>query len=156
MPIQAGERAPDATLAIRPREYIRLHEQLGEQPVVLLFFPFAYSGVCTTQMCAIAEDWSPWASLGAKVFAISVDSPYVQERFARDCGARFPFLSDFNREATRAFGIERPDIGGLRGASERAAFVIDREGVVVYAWVGEHPGLTPDFEPIREAVAAAG
>jgi len=84
-----------------------------------------------------------------------VDSPYVNRKFAEDCGAPFPILSDFNREATDAYGVRR-ELGGLEGVSERAAFVVDPAGIVRYVWVGEHPGVFPPLEEIREAARRAG
>ena len=115
----------------------------------------AFSSTCTEELCSVADDYSAYRDLGGSVVAISVDSPYVAARFAEACGAPFPFLSDFNRTAARAFDVLRPRLGELEGVSERAAFVIDDRGVITYAWVGEHPGVFPPLEEIREAARAA-
>ena len=150
--IKVGEKAPDAQVFTKPGEAKSLSELRGDGPGVLLFFPMAFSGVCTKEMCTIAEDYSVWEGLGASVVALSVDSPFVNAKFAESTKASFPIVSDFNREATQAFDVERDDLLGMKGVSERAAFVIDKGGVVRYAWVGENPGVFPPLEEIREAV----
>ncbi len=153
MPLQPGERLPALTLLDHDKQQVALAELRG-RPLVVLFFPLAFSSTCTEEICTVAEDFGAYRDLDAEVVAISVDSPYVLNRFRQDCNATFPFLSDFHREAAEAFGVLRtaPLRSGLRGVSERAAFVIDPEGRVAYAWVGEHPGLLPPFEEIKEEV----
>ena len=150
-PVQVGQPAPDATVFRRPRDPVRL-STLRDQPLVLLFFPLAFSTVCTQEMCSMAEDHDAWAELGVRVVGISVDSPYTNLKFAESCNARFPILSDWNKEASEAFGVLRRDLGGLKGVSERAAFVIDREGVVRFSWVGDNPGILPPFDEIKDTV----
>jgi peroxiredoxin len=152
--VQTGQRAPDATVFVKPGEARRISELREGGPAVLLFFPLAFSGVCTKEMCAIAEDYKKWNDVGATVIAISVDSPFVNVKFAESTGAQFPIVSDFNREATRAYDVERADLLGMHGVSERAAFVIDADGVIRYAWVGENPGVFPPLDEIQSAVAA--
>lgn len=153
MALQPGTLAPDFELTYRdPRATVSLKEHLGTGPVVLLFYPLAFSSTCTEQLCSVEEDYSAYEEIGATVLAISVDSPYTNARFADACGASFPFLSDFNRTASRDYGVLRESLGRLEGVSERAAFVIDRDGVITYSWVGEHPGV---FPPLGEIVAAA-
>ena len=151
MALKVGDAAPDAKVFIRPREPIQLHDYKG-RPTVLLFFPLAFSGTCTKEICTMAEDYSQYRELGAEVLGISIDSPYTNVKFAEACNATFPILSDFNKEATRAYDVMRPDLGGLREVSERAVFVIDRNGVISYAWLGENPGVMPSFEEIKAAV----
>ncbi len=152
MALKAGELAPDCRVALRPRQWVSLKDFVGEKPVVLLFFPLAFSSTCTSEMCTIAEDWSSWQGLGAHIFGISVDSPYANAKFAEETGAQFPILSDFNREASRAYDVLRADLGGLLEVSERAVFVIDRSGRISYAWLGENPGVFPPLEEIKDAV----
>jgi peroxiredoxin len=154
MPLKVGDSAPDATVYLKPRQPIRLHDYRGKT-TVLLFFPLAFSGVCTNEMCAMAEDYSRYQELGVEVLGISVDSPYVNVKFAEACRAAFPIVSDFNREATRAYQVLRPDLGGLLDVSERAVFVIDPHGFIRYAWLAENPGVMPNFEEIRAAVRPA-
>lgn len=152
MAVQVGETAPDATVFRFPREPLRLTEYLGRKHVIL-FFPLAFTRVCTQEMCTLAEDYSQYRDLGADVIGLSVDSPYVNQKFAESCNATFPILSDFNKEASIAYGVLRGGLGELKGVSERAAFVIDETGIVRYAWVGEHPGLMPDFAEIKKALS---
>ena len=154
MALQVGEIAPDATLFRAPREPFQLSDYRGKT-LILMFFPLAFSGVCTKEMCTIAEDYSAWSDLGGVVLGISVDSPYVNVKFAEACGAKFPIVSDFNKEATVKFGVYREDLGGLHGVSERAAFVINPAGKIVYSWVGVHPGVFPPLDEIKAAVKAA-
>lgn len=153
MPLPVGAVAPDAVLFKAPKQPVHLADYKG-RPAVLLFFPLAFSGVCTTEMCTIAEDYSAWEELGVQVLGVSVDSPYVNVRFAEACKASFPILSDFNKEATVKFGVYREELNGLRGVSERAVFVIDAGGIIRYVWVGARPADFPPLEDVRAAVAA--
>jgi glutaredoxin-dependent peroxiredoxin len=153
--LQVGTRAPDAGVFRAPGEPARLRAYYGNGPVVLLFFPLAFSGTCTREVCSMAEDYGAYRELGAEVLGISVDSPYVNRAFAASCNADFPILSDWHREASAAFGVLRPDLNGLRDVSERASFVIAPDGAIAYAWQGEHPGVMPDFDAIRSAVERA-
>ena len=154
--VTVGDQAPDFSLAPAPGpERVTLSGLLG-RPVVILFFPLAFSRVCTAEMCRLAEDWSPWERTGATVLGISIDSPFVNRRFAEETGVPFPILSDFNKEAATAYGVLYPEFYGMKGVSKRAAFVVDRKGTVAYAWVAEDSGLMPPFGEILEAVAKAG
>jgi peroxiredoxin len=155
MAIKVGDRAPDFTLQARPDERVSLSDYLGEGAVVLLFFPLAYSSVCTAEICGVAEDYSAYRELGAQVLGISVDSPFVNQKFAEDCKAPFPILSDFNKEAIAAYGVMREDLIGLKGVSNRAAFVVGKDGKVIYSWVTENPGDMPPFEEIKSALRGA-
>lgn len=153
MPPTVGDPAPDFELPFEPKgRPVRLSEVLKEGPAVLLFFPLAFSSTCTEEMCAVAEDWSRWRQVGARVLGISVDSPFVNVRFAEECGAPFPILSDFNRAASRAYDVLYDEFYGLEGVSKRAAFVVDREGRVAYAWVRDDAGVMPPLEEIRSVV----
>jgi len=155
MPLQPGDKAPDVRLPDQEHRPVSLAEYRG-RPVVVLFFPLAFSSTCTEELCTVRDDLASYRDLHAEVVAVSVDSPYVLKRYREEIGADYPFLSDFNREASRAFGVLRtaPVGPGLLHASERAAFVIDRSGLVSYAWVGAHPGLLPPFEEVKAAVRA--
>jgi glutaredoxin-dependent peroxiredoxin len=154
MVLTTGARAPDAMLTREnARTAVSLGDYLGERPLVLLFFPFAFSSTCTEEMCAVREDYAAYEELGAQVLGISVDSPYANARFAEELGTPFPILSDFNREASRAYGVLRDSFGLLEGVSERAAFVIDADGRIAFTWVGE-PGDLPPLDEIKAALAA--
>ncbi len=152
MSVRIGDRAPVFELSDAPGHTIDLAERIGERPVVLLFFPLAFSSVCTAEVCAVRDDWSRWEELDADVLAISVDSPFVARRFRDEHGLPFPVLSDFNRQASAAYGTLYEDYYGLRGVSRRSAFVIDRDGRVTYAWVSEADDVQPDFGALRAAV----
>ena len=153
MALAVGSPAPDFALPYRPKEApLRLSDYRGEKPVVLLFFPLAFSSTCTEEMCLVGETYDRWEEVGAEVLGISVDSPFVNRRFAEETGAPFPILSDFNRTASRAYDVLYEDYYGLEGVSKRAAFVVDREGRVAYAWVSEDAGVLPPLDEIRDSV----
>lgn len=153
---RVGEPAPDFALEHRPAHPpVRLSDHRG-RPVVLLFFPLAFSGVCTQEICTVVEDFAQWSALGVTVFGISVDSSWVNLRFARECGADFPILSDFNREACTAYGIRNDDFFGMRGVSDRSVFVIDAEGRIAWAWTSPDADVLPDFHAVRSAVEGLG
>jgi peroxiredoxin len=133
-----------------PRQPVHLRELYGSA-TVLLFFPMAFSSTCTEEMCTMSDDLARYEQLGARVYGISVDSPYVNQRYAQDYKVRFPILSDFNKEATAAFGV-LSDLGDLRGVAQRSAFVIDAGGIVRYAWLSNNPGELPPFEELQRAV----
>ncbi|TVP43754.1 MAG: peroxiredoxin [Gemmatimonadales bacterium] len=151
MTLVPGDTAPDFTLTHRVgADAVRLSGELRKGPVVVLFFPLAFSPACTTEICTVAEDWGEWESLGATVLGISVDSPYVNARFAESCGATFPILSDFNRDVATAWGVRNDDFYGMRGVANRAAFVVDPSGAIRWSWVTEDASVQPDFAAIRD------
>jgi glutaredoxin-dependent peroxiredoxin len=155
MALGPGTQAPHSMLTRDDaRTTVSLADYMGRGPVLVLFYPMAFSSTCTEEMCTVADDYSAYEGLGANVVAISVDSPYVNARFRDECGASFPFLSDFNRTAARDYDVLREEFGALDGVSERAAFVIDAAGTITFSWVGENPGVFPPLDRIREAVAA--
>jgi glutaredoxin-dependent peroxiredoxin len=157
MPLQIGDTAPEITLPSHALEQVSLADFRGEKSIVILFFPLAFTSTCTEELCTVGEDLGSYRQLDAQVLAISVDSPFVLKRFRDECRADFPFLSDFHRTAAEAFGVVRsgPLGPGLHGVSDRAAFVIDREGTIVYAWHAENPSLLPPFDELKEALRAA-
>lgn len=153
MGLAAGDVAPEFELPDHNGQMRRLSEYRGS-PVVLLFFPAAFTSVCTEELCTVGEDLDAYEELGAEVLAISVDSPSALNRFRDDCGVSFTFLSDFNRTATPAYQVLRkgPLGPGLLGVADRAAFVIDANGRVAWAWHSTNPGNLPPFEEIKEAL----
>jgi peroxiredoxin len=155
MALQAGERAPDVTLPSHDHQQVPLSSLWQDGPAVLLFFPLAFSSTCTEELCTVRDDHASYEGLNATVAAISVDSPYVLKRYREEVGADYVFLSDFNREASRAYHVLRtaPVGPGLLDASERAVFVIGQDGVIRWVWQGAHPGLLPPFEEIKAALA---
>lgn len=154
--VAVGSPAPEFSLPPAPGpERVTLSEHRGG-PVVLLFFPLAFSGVCTDELCRVAEDWSRWEEVGATVLGISVDSPFVSRKFAEETGVPFPILSDFNKEASEAWGVLYPEFFGLKGVAKRSVFVVDGRGQVAWAWVTEDADVLPPFEEILEAVEGLG
>lgn len=152
MPLISGDPAPDFELPWRPgADPVRLSSELEDGPVVLLFFPLAFSSTCTEEMCAVAESWDAWEGAGARVLGISVDSPFVNVRFAEETGAPFPILSDFNRDASALYDVLYDDYHGLRGVSKRAAFVIAPDQTIAWSWVTDDSSQIPDLDAVREA-----
>jgi peroxiredoxin len=155
MTLSVGSSAPDFSLKTKTPEGltdITLSSFKGEASVVLLFFPFAFTGVCTEETCSVRDDLSSYESLNAKVFGISVDSPFAQEAMAIKENLNFPLLSDFNKDVSTAYGILYEDFIGFKGVSKRSAFVISKSGEIAYAWSSEDPKQLPDFSAIKEAL----
>jgi len=151
--VRVGDRAPDVTLVNADRQPVRLSELTGP-PLVLAFFPGAYTTVCTREMCTFRDSLADFEVTGARVVGISVDTPFSQKAWAEHLGLTFPLLSDFNRQAVKVFGIEDPNFakGVLPGVAKRSVFVLDRDGVVTYRWVSDNPAVEPDYAEVAEAV----
>lgn len=128
-------------------------EDFRGKNVVLLFFPAAFTGVCTAELCAMRDDIATYQNLDAQILAISVDLPFTLGKFREEQNLNFPLLSDFNKEASKAYGAFYEHwILGLNGVSKRSAFVIDREGIVRYAEVLDNAGELPNFEAVRKVL----
>lgn len=155
MSLQKGDRAPDVTLVSSELSPLPLSAEWARGTVVLLFFPLAFTSTCTEEMCTMRDDIGSYSGLNARVIATSVDSPFVLDRFKKDLGADYTFASDFNREGAKAFGVlrESPLGPGLLNASDRAAFVINQDGTIRYAWHSTNPSLLPPFDEIKQALA---
>jgi len=157
MALSVGSPAPDFTLTHRVRQApVQLSSYGSGETVVLLFFPLAFSGVCTDEMCQIAETYERWEKSGAKVLGISVDSPFVNAKFAEETGVPFPLLSDFNREVCMAYGVRNDDFFGMKGVADRSAFVIGPRGFIRYVWTTVDSDVLPPFGEILDAVGSAG
>ncbi|MCZ6835692.1 MAG: redoxin domain-containing protein [Planctomycetota bacterium] len=154
MSIKQGDTAPGFELACKPGETIDLGQILGQETTVLLFFPLAFSPVCTDEMCHFRDNWSDWESLNAKVFGLSVDSPFITEKFRQELDIPFPVLSDFNKDVSRLYGALHEDLKGMKGVSKRSAFVIGSDGIVKYAWISDNPGQQVNFDEIRAAISS--
>lgn len=154
MSIQTGQQAPAVTLFDTDKNKVSLADQKGSN-VVVLFFPLAFTGVCTTELCNVRDNIGIYNSTNAKVFGVSVDSLFSLGKFKAEQNLNFPLLSDFNKEAAKAFGVlyETFPAFEMQGVSKRAAFVIDKEGVVQYAEVCPTPGDLPNFGAIQETLA---
>lgn len=155
--VRVGDRAPDVTLVNPDRQAVRLSELHG-QPLVLAFFPAAFSNTCTKEMCTFRDTMQGFDQSGARVVGISVDMPYAQKAWAEQHQLPFPLLSDYNREAVRAFGVEDPNFakGVLPGVAKRSVFVLNKDGKVTYRWVSDVPAVEPNYAEVEEAARKAG
>ncbi len=154
MSIQIGQQAPDFALFNTAKQKVTLSEQQGK-PVVLLFFPLAFTGVCTAELCSIRDNIALYNNTNAQVFGISVDSLFTLEKFSSEQNLNFPLLSDFNKDAAKAFDVlyEVFPAFEMMGVSKRAAFVVDKNGIIQYAEVCATPGDLPNFSAIQETLA---
>ena len=156
MAISIGSKAPDFSLKSKQADVmadVRLGDFLGKSNVVLLFFPFAFTSVCTAEMCDISAGLGGYEALNAKVIGISVDSPFAQEAWARKEKIGITLASDLNKEAAFNYGTLIENLGGLGAASARAAFVIDKAGVIQYAEQTPTPKDLPNFEAVKAKLA---
>jgi glutaredoxin-dependent peroxiredoxin len=154
MALKKGDRAPAFTLYDTEKKTRSLSEFLGKK-TVLAFYPGAFTGVCTKEMCTFRDSLSTLGSLNAQVVGISIDSPYANKAFAEQNKLAFPLLSDFSREVSKNYGGLQQDFGGLKSytASKRAVFVLDPGGIVLYAWITDNPGVEPPYEEITKALS---
>lgn len=153
--ITKGQQAPDFTLHSSDRDVIISLNKLQGKNVLLLFFPQAFTGVCTKELCSVRDNIEMYNNTNAEVLGISVDSPFTLAKYKEDQGLNFTLLSDFNKEVSTAYGcIYDAFIGWMKGVSKRAAFVIDKNGIIQYAEVLESAGDLPNFEAINETLAS--
>ncbi len=150
MQIQVGQKAPDFSLYDTTKKKVSLTDLKGKN-VLLLFFPFAFTGTCTKELCAIRDDIARYSNANAEVLGISVDSVYSLAKYKEEQGYNFPLLSDFNKETSAAYGSLYDEWKlDMRGVSKRSAFIIDKEGVVQYAEVLEIADDLPNLEAINQ------
>lgn len=148
-----GQKAPQFTLFSSDKREVSLTDSTGKS-VVILFFPMAFTGVCTAELCEVRDNISTYAGLNADVLAISVDSPFTLAKFKEDQNLPFDLLSDFNKEVSQAYGAYYDTfVMNLKGVSKRSAFVVDQNGVIQYAEVLESAGDVPNFTAIQETLA---
>ncbi len=152
--LDVGTKAPDFTLFKNRTDKVSLAEQRGKK-VVLAFFPAAFTSVCEKELCTFRDSLAELNGLDATVLGISVDGPFSNVAFAEKNKLTFPVLSDYTRATVRAYDVALDDFAGLPGytASKRAVYVVDGEGTIRYAWVGPNPGVEPDYEAVKKAVA---
>ena len=155
MPLAVGTAAPDFTLKTKTAEglkEIKLSENFGKKNTVLLFFPLAFTGVCTQEMCDITAGLGAYHGLNAEVYGISVDSPFALEAWATKEKISIPLLSDLNKTVAIAYGTLLEDLIGLGSVSARAAFVIGKDGKIAYSEQTPTPKELPSFEAIKAAL----
>ena len=156
MAIAVGTKAPDFNLKSKNAEGVRdvkLSDNFGKKNTVVLFFPLAFTGVCTQEMCDISAGLSAYKSLNADVIGISVDSPFSQEAWAQKEKIGITLASDLNKTTSKAYGVLLDDLLGFGATSARAAFVIDKEGVVQYSEQTPTPKDLPNFEAVKAKLA---
>lgn len=152
MPISVGQKAPNFNLPDQDKNMVSLDGLKGKN-VVLLFFPAAFTGVCTKEMCQTRDELSYYNGMNANVYGVSVDMSFSLGKFKEANNINFPLLSDFNKEAISAYDIRNESFAvGFKGVAKRASFVIDKEGTVVFAEVLPNPGDYPNFEGIKKAL----
>ena len=153
MAADVGSKAPDFALVNGERETAKLKDAIGSGNIVLAFFPGAFSGTCTKEMCAFRDSMSQLKGLNAKVFGISTDTFFTLKAWGDQQKLGFPLLSDYNKEAIRAYGVVNPDMIGLKNIAKRAVFVIDKVGIIRYREVLEDARNEPDYDKLKQALA---
>ena len=155
MPIAVGSQAPDFTLKSKsPTDVeVKLSNNFGKKNTVVLFFPLAFTGVCTAEMCDVTAGLGSYQSLSADIIAISVDSPFAQAAWAAKEKIGITLASDLNKEVTKKYDVLFPMLAGVGDTSARAAFVIDKAGVVQYAEQTATPKDLPNFTAIKDVLA---
>jgi peroxiredoxin len=153
MSITLGQQAPNFTLRDTEKNEVSLSQYAGKK-VVLVFFPLAFTGVCTTELCSLRDSIATYNQLNAEVIGISVDSLFTLDKFKQEQSLNFTLLSDFNKEVSTAYGcLYENFVLDMKGVSKRSAFVIDAQGAVQYAEVLESAGDLPNFEAIQACLA---
>ena len=156
MPLAVGSKAPDFTLKTKTAEGlkdIKLSDSFGKKQVVLLFYPLAFTGTCTQEMCDMTTGLGQYESLGAVVYGISVDSPFANDAWAKEHKIGITLLSDLNKTTTKAYEVVFPNLAGIGDTSARAAFVIGKDGLIKYSEVTATPKDLPNFAAVKAALA---
>jgi peroxiredoxin len=156
MPIAVGSKAPDFTLKTKAADGlkdVKLSDNFGKKRTVLLFFPAAFTSVCTQEMCDLTSGLNTYTSLDAEVYGISVDNAFSQEAWAKQNKIGLILLSDLNKQVTKAYDVVFPMLAGIGDTSARAAFVIGKDGVVNYAEQTPTPKDLPNFAAIKAALS---
>ena len=155
MAISVGTKAPDFTLKSKNAEGvsdISLSRNIGQKNTVILFFPLAFTGVCTTELCDVTAGLGQYSDLNADVIGISVDSPFAQEAWAQKENIGITLASDLNKKTAADYGVLLDDLLGFGATSARAAFVVDKDGVVQYSEQTPTPKDLPNFDAIKETL----
>lgn len=156
MALSIGTTAPDFTLKSKSSGEltdVTLSANFGKKNTVLLFFPLAFTGVCTAEFCDITAGLGQYTGLNAEVIGVSVDSPFAQEAWAKQERITIPLVSDLNKATIKAYDVVFPNLAGIGDTAARAAFVIDKNGVIQYAEQTATPKDLPNFEAVKEALA---
>jgi len=154
MVLRVGQRVPDFALTDQTGKERKLSEFTAKGNVVLAFFPFAFSGTCTAEMCAFRDGMNKFNALQASVVGVSVDSVYTLKVFAQTYGLEFPLLSDFNKKVVRVYDVfHDPWVAyGYKGVAKRSVFLLDRKGILRYRWVTDVPSEEPPYPEVTDAL----
>lgn len=157
MMVEIGEAVPQMNLVDTELKPVALSELKGK-PAIIAFFPGAFTGVCTRELCTFRDSIAKLSGLGARLVAISVDSPFSNKAFKQSNRLGFQLLSDYNREAVKRFGIELRDFAAMKGytAAKRAVFITDKDGIIRYKWVSDDPTKEPDYGVVMAEAEKAG
>jgi glutaredoxin-dependent peroxiredoxin len=161
MAVKVGDKAPDFELSSKTAEgpkKLKLSGNSGKKNTVLLFFPMAFTGVCTKEMCEVSQGMNAYTSLNAEVWGISGDNPFAQAAWAEKERITVPLLADYEHKVAHAYGVAYDSFLpqknlGMSGVAKRSAFVVDKQGVIRYAEVNDDPGKLPNFDAIKAALA---
>jgi len=161
MPLAVGTKAPDFTLSIKTADgpkQINLSDNFGKKNTLLLFFPMAFTGTCTTEMCDVSSRLSAYSNLNAAVYGISGDNPFAQEAWAQKEKITVPLLSDYEHKVAKAYDVMYdsflPQLNlGMAGVAKRAAFIIDKNGLIQYAASNDDARQLPNFDEIKAKLA---
>ncbi|MDF2450392.1 MAG: alkyl hydroperoxide reductase/Thiol specific antioxidant/Mal allergen [Bacteroidota bacterium] len=149
MSVSLGKPAPDFKLFNTEKKEISLTDYRGKN-LVILFFPLAFTGTCTIELCTIRDNYNDYTKLNAEVIGISIDSLFVLEKYKKDQNFNFELLSDFNKTASKAYGVLYDEfVFGMKGVSKRSAFVVDKQGAIQYAEILEKASDQPNYENIK-------
>lgn len=157
MSLSVGDRFVDVTLYDSNREKKSLSSFLASGPLVIAFFPGAFTGVCDKEACSLRDSMARYSEIGASVVGISIDGPFALKEFASKYQLNYTLLSDFQHTAVNAYGVPFSNLGGVEGyiVANRAVFIVDTDGVIRYAWTASpNPGVEPNYDELVSAVAA--
>lgn len=159
MAIKVGTKAPDFTLKSKTATGlvdVKLSENFGKKNTVLLFFPAAFTGVCTQELCSVSGGMSDYAALNAAIVGISIDTPFAQEAWAKQEKITIPLASDLDKKTIKDYDVVFPLLAGIGATAARAAFVIDKQGVVQYAEQTPSPKELPNFDAVKQTLSKLG
>jgi len=154
MAVEAGSKAPDFTLMDQDRKPVTLSAAVQNGPVVLAFFPAAFSSVCQTEMCTFRDSIATLDTSKAQVFGVSTDTFFALKAWHDQQRFGFPLLSDYNKDVIRLYGVTNPDMIGLKDIAKRAVFVIDRQGIIRHREVLDDARNEPNYQDVEAALAA--
>jgi peroxiredoxin len=152
---EVGDKAPEFTLYDHNKKLRRSSEFLAKgRKTIFAFFPGAFTGICTQEMCAFRDMYGELEKMNGSVVGISVDAPWAQKAFADKNGLTFPLLCDFQKEIVYKYGVVWNGLGGVEGyvSANRAIFVVNDQGKILFKWVAPDPGTLPDFEAVKKAL----